>query len=466
MSGFALEAVSERRLIIEQVAARRGILPVIVEKDFWVCWILGRIFECPAMAPGVVFKGGTSLSKVFGVIHRFSEDADLSVSPTFLGFTEADLDEAPSSTARPKRMKALGKACEECVAQRFQPALEAAVAEILGPAVPPVPWLRFEIDSVAGTPNLWFNYPSVLPQAGGYIAKQVKLELGSLTSQQPTGHHVIQPMLADVLGEAFPDFRVAVVALELERSFWEKATILHAEYHRPADQTIRDRVARHYSDVAALWHHPSHTKALARMDVLHDVIRHKSRFFASGWASYGTAVPGTFHLVPAEHRHEELARDLEAMRPMFLTEAPTFTVLLKQLELRGMPQINGRASWNFPRTGTCCTRRTHNGWWMQRSWFPSRGGPGGTLQGFPQTMNHLELAFGHCLPDVSNPLGQLRILVGGGDEPETRRVQVVRKDAPSRHGEGQQCCRVESQTLAGMAAGGDLQRGEPPLPHA
>ncbi|MGA2082613.1 MAG: nucleotidyl transferase AbiEii/AbiGii toxin family protein [Holophaga sp.] len=331
MSGFALEPVSERRLIIEQVAARRGILPVIVEKDFWVCWILGRIFECPAMAPGVVFKGGTSLSKVFGVIQRFSEDADLSVSPNFLGFTEAELDEAPSTTARLKRMKALGKACEECVAQRFQPALEAAVAEILGPPVPPVPWLRFEIDSVAGTPNLWFNYPSVLPQAGGYIAKQVKLELGSLTSQQPTGNHVIQPMLADVLGEAFPDFRVPVVALELERSFWEKATILHAEYHRPANQAIKDRVARHYTDVAALWRHPSRTKALARMDVLQDVIRHKSRFFASSWANYGTAVPGTFHLVPAEHRHEELARDLEAMRPMFLSEAPTFRELLEQL---------------------------------------------------------------------------------------------------------------------------------------
>jgi hypothetical protein len=229
-------------------------------------------------------------------------------------------------------MKALAKACEECVAQRFQPALEEVVAGILGPALPPLSWLRFEMDPVAGTPNLWFNYPSVLPQAGGYIAKQVKLELGSLTSQQPTGRYLIQPMLADILGEVFPDFRVPVVALELERSFWEKATILHAEYHRPADQFIRDRVARHYTDVAALWRHPSRTKALARMDVLQDVVRHKSRFFASSWANYATAVPGTFHLVPPRQRHEALARDLEAMRPMFLAEAPTFSELLKQLE--------------------------------------------------------------------------------------------------------------------------------------
>ncbi len=94
MSAFAVLPASERRLIIEQVAARRGILPVIVEKDFWVCWILGRIFATPGMATRVVFKGGTSLSKVFGVIQRFSEDADLSVTPASLGFSDAELDDA------------------------------------------------------------------------------------------------------------------------------------------------------------------------------------------------------------------------------------------------------------------------------------------------------------------------------------------------------------------------------------
>lgn len=272
------------------------------------------------------------LSKVFGVIQRFSEDADLSVSPVFLGFTEKDLDEAPSATARLKRMKALAQACEEWVLHRFQPALEASIAEILGSAPSPAPWLRFEMDPMAGTPNLWFNYPSALPQPGGYIAKRVKLELGSLTRQQPTGAHIIQPMLAEVLGQAFPDFSMSVVALELERSFWEKATILHAEYHRPPNQAIRDRVARHYTDVAALWRHSSRTKAMARMDVLQDVVRHKSRFFASGWANYATAIPGSFHLVPPMHRHGALARDLEAMRPMFLSEAPSFPGLLEQLK--------------------------------------------------------------------------------------------------------------------------------------
>ena len=331
MIEFALQPESERRLIIEQVAARRGILPVIVEKDFWVCWVLGRIFACPEMGPGVVFKGGTSLAKVFRVIERFSEDADLSVTPSFLGFSDLDLDEAPSNAQRLKRMKALAGACETCVAQQFQPALEASILEALGPPPTQASWLRFEIDALAATPNLWFRYPSVLPQAGGYIAKQVKLELGALTDQNPTGGHTIQPMLADVLGDVFSDFKARVVALELERTFWEKATILHAEYHRPPGQPFRDRVARHYSDMAALWQHPSRKAALASTSVLQQVILHKTRFFHSSWASYRTAIPGTFHLVPGRHRHEELARDLDAMGPMFLASPPTYQELLEQL---------------------------------------------------------------------------------------------------------------------------------------
>lgn len=230
-------------------------------------------------------------------------------------------------------MKALAKACEVCVEERFQPALEASVAEILGASSQQTTWLKYEIDPQAATPNLWFRYPSVLPQAGGYIAKQVKLELGALTDQQPTGNHVIKPMLADVVGDAFSDFQVPVVALELERTFWEKATILHAEFHRPASQPMRDRSARHFADMASLWQHPSRAKALARLDLLQDVVRHKSRFFASAWASYDTAAPGTFHLVPPEPRHAELTRDLAAMEPMFLSDPPSFSELLRQLSI-------------------------------------------------------------------------------------------------------------------------------------
>ena len=101
-----------------------------------------------------MFKGGTSLSKVFGAIQRFSEDIDLAVAPQALGFTEAELDEAPSASQRRKRVQALEAECERCVSERFRPALEAVIASRLGAPQHGDSWLRYEIDALASTPNL------------------------------------------------------------------------------------------------------------------------------------------------------------------------------------------------------------------------------------------------------------------------------------------------------------------------
>jgi Nucleotidyl transferase AbiEii toxin, Type IV TA system len=332
MSSFATLPTAERRLLIEQVAVRQNVAPLIIEKDFWVCWSLSRIFATGSLVPHVVFKGGTSLAKVFAVIDRFSEDIDLSVSPASLGMTELELDDAPSTSQRAKRMKTLAARCETWVRDTFQPEFEAAIGVVLGPAARGVRRLRFEIDPVAGTPNLWFAYPSVLPQPGGYIAKQVKLEFGALTRQQPTNEYSIAPMLAATLGASYDDFTSPVVALEITRTFWEKATILHAEYFRPSEKPLREHFARHYADFAALWRHDARAQCLLRLDLLEDVVRHKSHFFASAWASYDTARLGSFHLVPPEHRHAALARDYAAMQPMFLRDQPSFEALFAELK--------------------------------------------------------------------------------------------------------------------------------------
>ena len=113
----------ERRLYIEQAAVRRNLSPVILEKDFWVCWLLGILFESE-FAGSLVFKGGTSLSKVFGVIDRFSEDIDLSLSPAFLKLPEA----GTSRNQANKWMTKAEAACGAAVQNQIAPALEAAVA--------------------------------------------------------------------------------------------------------------------------------------------------------------------------------------------------------------------------------------------------------------------------------------------------------------------------------------------------
>jgi hypothetical protein len=138
-------------------------------------------------------------------------------------------------------------------------------------------------------------------------------------------------LIAELAPDLFTDFHAEVCALEIERTFWEKATILHAEYHRPSDQPLRDRFARHYADFAALWQHPGGRAAAARVDLLERVRIHKSRFFASSWARYNTAVPGTLRIVPPEARIPELHRDYAAMEPMFLSPPPDFDTVLATL---------------------------------------------------------------------------------------------------------------------------------------
>lgn len=330
MNVFALEPAEARADLIYQFAVPGKIPAFIVEKDFWVCWLLGRIFAAPTLGTDCVFKGGTSLSKVFGAIDRFSEDIDLGLSPALLGWKESDLDDAPSSSQRRKRMARLEADCAEAVHMRFLPELEAVVAASLGSRPKSGTWLQFEMDAASHSPLILFAYPQAVPP-GSYIAPLVKIEFGSLTDQRPTGTHWIAPLMARLAPDAFADFRSEVVALEIERTFWEKATILHAEFHRPAAQPIRDRFSRHYSDFSALWNLPGGRAAATQLDLLERVRLHKSRYFGSAWAKYDTARPGTLRLAPPEGRIGELRRDYSAMELMFLSPPPAFEEVLAVL---------------------------------------------------------------------------------------------------------------------------------------
>jgi hypothetical protein len=310
---------------------RTRVDPAITEKDFWVCWLLGLIFSTPELGGNAVFKGGTSLSKVFGVINRFSEDVDLGLSPESLGHPENEIDAAPTKTARAKRAAALLATCAHKVETDYLPALEKLISGQLGGKTGGRPWLRYELEEASHSPVIHFDYPTTLPNPLPYIRAAVKIEFGSLTDQRPTGSHRIAPMVAELAPEAFADFQAEVVALEVERTFWEKATILHAEFHRPADKPQPPRYARHFSDFAALWRHPSGRIAAKRIDLLERVRLHKSRYFASSWAHYESAVPGTLRLRPPEFRMAELRRDYLAMRPMFLGDPISFEDMMSVL---------------------------------------------------------------------------------------------------------------------------------------
>jgi hypothetical protein len=319
-----------RALVFEQAAAGQAGQSVMLEKDFWVSWLLGLLFADPEIGPNLVFKGGTSLSKVFSIIDRFSEDIDLCLVPEFVGADAERFDALPSRGKRDAAVLEMQRLCAAKVQHILMPRLMATITTQLGQPAKDQ-WLRFELDEDAKSPVVYFRYPTLQPDGLAYLRREVKLELGTLTDQQPTGRYAVQPLVATLYPQLFDDWQVELTALELERTFWEKATILHSEFHRPPDQPTPLRYSRHYSDMTRLLAHPQASQFLSDHAQCARVVDWKSRVFARGWARYDLARPGSFRLAPPFERQAALAQDYTQMRAMFMSEPPPFAELMERL---------------------------------------------------------------------------------------------------------------------------------------
>jgi hypothetical protein len=228
-------------------------------------------------------------------------------------------------------MKQLEAACIEKVRERFVPELERIAEESLGKPKKGTQWMEFQVDDDTHSPVVLFHYPSNEATGFEYLRRSVKMEFGSLTDQRPAGKHAIRPWIAEEFPQLLTDFYCELVALELGRTFWEKATILHAEYHRDTEKSIRDRFSRHYADTAAMATHTEISVALSNNELRQHVADWKSRFFPSSWARYDLARPGSFRLVPPASRRTELEKDYLEMTAMFLNEPPPFAFVLETL---------------------------------------------------------------------------------------------------------------------------------------
>lgn len=320
----------DRRTAFVQAAAARQLSPEIVEKDFWVCWTLKQLFRLPAIGEHLIFKGGTSLSKVFKVIERFSEDIDVSIDRAFLGFGGANEPEAgDSNKEKQRRIEALKTACQQKIANELEPALEQVIVTKLRKDDS---W-RLRPDATdPDQQTLLFDYPSAIPAAGsGYVRQMVKIEMGARADHWPCEAKSVTPYVAEELPQAFQESQCAVKVLSAERTFWEKATILHAEFHRPADKAMPERFSRHYCDFYELVRRGVGASALAKLDLLARVAQHKNLFFKTSWARYNEAVKGTLRVLPPEHRMKALRDDYAKMQQMFFGEPPAFDDILSLL---------------------------------------------------------------------------------------------------------------------------------------
>lgn len=290
----------ERREVLTTTAATLGIAAQVLEQDVWVCWTLNQLSAVPGLPP-VVFKGGTSLSKVYDAIKRYSKDLDLTLDcralvPPFDPF----VPEA-SKTGTAKHTERLREATARVVSTVLLPALQEAARKC-------DPRFRVEVD---GDEHILLHYPSVLPRIPT-VEPCVKLEIGGRNSLAPNTvcevRSTIEPLVS---GLELP--RASVPVLSPERTFWEKVTLLHAEVGRGELRPGSERLSRHWADVAALAEHPIGKRAMRDKALLADVVKYKRAFYPFKKAEYDLCLVGKFRLVPPEPMLAALEKDYQAM---------------------------------------------------------------------------------------------------------------------------------------------------------
>jgi hypothetical protein len=315
------ELPAEQRNELFSIAAERmGMGSVaVVEKDFWVCWTLKHLFEHPDLSKLLIFKGGTSLSKVFGLIDRFSEDIDLILD--WRAVTDEDPMESRTKSGQGRFNEKLNEQAIAYISDTLVPLLDDALGEHCSVEVP------------SGEKDLGHivlvKYPETSESAA--LLPYIQLEIGPLASWLPHAEHTIRPYIAEDAPSLFENPDCLVRAIDAERTFWEKATILHHEAHRPETSTVPARYSRHYYDLYMMAQSEVKAAALADFQLLENVVEFKKRFYPRGWAQYDLAKPGSLKLIPPEWILGAMRKDYAAMQEMMFGRRPDFDTIIQGL---------------------------------------------------------------------------------------------------------------------------------------
>ena len=316
----------DRSDLFRNTADKMGLSDAIVEKDFWVCFTLDFLFHRSAWKDAITFKGGTSLSKAYHLINRFSEDIDLILDWRVLGYGLMEPWEARSNTKQDAFNKEANRRAEVFLAQTFLPAVKDALSEEIGREAQITIEDRDPQTVIFAYPRIFSN-PSTL--------QVIRLEIGALAAWTPAKQAVITPYAADYYPQVFEQPGTSVLTVTPERTFWEKATILHQEANRPERLDMPLRYSRHYYDLYRMAHSSVKETALNQPDLLQKVVDFKMKFYPRSWAQYPDAKPGTLRLTPPDYRLPALESDYESMKGMLCGDIPSFEAVMdavRQLE--------------------------------------------------------------------------------------------------------------------------------------
>ncbi len=320
-----------------QVAEHIGIPPSVAEKDWWVVRTLEIVFKTSA-AEHLVFKGGTSLSKSWNLIHRFSEDIDLAIDRKFLGFG--------GLLSKSKRTQ-LRKAANKYTSEHFYAEIQEKFAAY------GFKNLEFNLieakDSDQDPRIIEIYYPNVI-QSLGYVQPRIQIEIGCRSLIEPYTLQPVTSFLDDLYADRdFSASPVVIPTVNPERTFLEKLFLLHEEFHKPLEKIRVDRLSRHLYDV----HQLSKSKYLLAVEddeLYKTIVEHRFNFTKVAGIDYNLLSPKTLDFIPVSEVLEAWERDYKKMREemIYQPDAPTFDEILKQLKVI-KNKIN-QQDWNLGKT--------------------------------------------------------------------------------------------------------------------
>lgn len=322
MYRIAYSDPDERQILFSNTAAKMGLNAAIVEKDFWVCLTLDYLFHRSKWKNNLAFKGGTSLSKAYGLMERFSEDIDLILDWRVLGYKFNEPWEERSKTKQQKFITDSRDRLFSFLAKDFLPVFRQDMSEILHQEAN-----VFIAPGDDGT--VCFEYPGIFRNDS--ILRVIRLEIGALAAWTPTQNVKIKSYAAEQYPEVFKQPDTEVLTTTAARSFWEKATILHQEAYRPDNSKVPQRYSRHYYDLYCMADTYVKNEAIAQPELLEKVADFKMKFYPRGWAHYDLARIGTLKLFPAEHSISLLKEDYKGMRSMIYGTCPDFEEILNRM---------------------------------------------------------------------------------------------------------------------------------------
>ncbi len=329
---------AEKEAIFNAIAAEKRMTPFAVEKDWWVTQVLAATFET-GLAKHLVFKGGTSLSKAWKLIERFSEDIDLAIDREFLGFSGELSGEQIN-----KMRKVAGEHVETVFFAELKDRFMAKGYDIK---------LQLEPGEQSNRDRkINFYYPNLIPPLG-YLQPRVQIEIGCRSLMEPISIQTFASLVDEVYPNA--DFTMEPISIPTvipERTFLEKIFLLHEEFHRPAEKMRVDRLSRHLYDVFHLTQAGIATKAINNKELYEIIIAHRYKFSRVGDVDYNLHNPKTLNPIPIPEKMNEWQADYAKMMEEMIYEEnkPSFEQLINNLnDLRTQLQaLDWQFELNFP----------------------------------------------------------------------------------------------------------------------